>query len=110
MAIELLKHDQLGIESEALPRSTIIQQLSVLVAALENVRPDDGNWSMCVLGMNSLRKVLDRLLSQKRLVVPPAASYSSENIEAVFPATNDMEFLSWLGDVDFDANLWLDGH
>jgi Mg/Co/Ni transporter MgtE len=110
LAIELLKHDQLGIDSEALPRSTIIQQLSVLVAALEDVRPDDGNRSMCELGMNSLRKVLDRLLSQKRLMVPPAASYPSENIEAVFPATNDMEFLSWLGDVDFDGNLWLDGH
>jgi hypothetical protein len=110
LAIELLKHDQLGIDSDALPRSTIIQQLSVLVAALEDVRPDDGNRSMCELGMNSLRKVLDRLLSQKRLMVPPAASYPSENIEAVFPATNDMEFLSWLGDVDFDGNLWLDGH
>ncbi|GAB7330332.1 hypothetical protein MBLNU13_g01968t1 [Cladosporium sp. NU13] len=110
LAIELLKHDQLGIDDEALPRSTIIQQLSVLVAALEDVRPDDGNRSMCELGMNSLRKVLDRLLSQKRLMVPPAASYPSENIETVFPATNDMEFLSWLGDVDFDGNLWLDGH
>ena len=110
MAIELLKHDQLGIDDEALPRSTIIQQLSVLVAALEDVRPDDGNRSMCELGMNSLRKVLDRLLSQKRLMVPPATSYPSENIEAVFLATNDMEFLSWLGDVDFDGNLWLDGH
>jgi hypothetical protein len=28
----------------------------------------------------------------------------------LFPPTNDMEFLSWLGDVDFDGDLWLDGH
>jgi hypothetical protein len=110
LAIELLKHDQLGIDDEALPRSTIIQQLSVLVAALEAVRPDDGNRSMCELGMVALRKVLDRLLSQKRLVVPPVASYPAENIEALCPPTNDMEFLSWLGDVDFDGDLWLDGH
>jgi hypothetical protein len=38
------------------------------------------------------------------------ASYHAENIEALFPPTNDMEFLSWLGDVDFDGDLWLDGH
>ena len=105
-----MKHDQLGIDDPALPRSTVIQQLSVLVSALEVVRPDDGNRRMCELGMVTLRKVLDRLLSQKRLMVPPAASYPSENLEALFPATNDMEFLSWLGDVDFDGNLWLDGH
>lgn len=65
---------------------------------------------MCELGMVTLKKVLDRLLSQKRLMMPPAASYPTENFEALFPATNDMEFLSWLGDVDFDGDLWLDGH
>jgi hypothetical protein len=43
LAIELLKHDQLGLEDPALPRSIIIQQLSVLVSALEGVLPDDGN-------------------------------------------------------------------
>jgi hypothetical protein len=112
LAIELLKHDQLGLEDPALPRSIIIQQLSVLVSALEGVLPDDGNRSMCEMGMVTLRKVLDRLLSQKRLIVPPMASYpgGTEGLETLFPATNDMEFLSWLGDVDFDGGLWLDGH
>lgn len=65
---------------------------------------------MCELGMVALKKVLDRLLSQKRLVAPHAPSYPSENVEALLPSTNDMEFLSWLGDVDFDGNLWLDSH
>lgn len=115
LAIELLKHDQLGIEDPALPRSTIIQQLSVLVAALEVVRSDDGNSNMCELGMVALKKVLDRLLSQKRMPqLQGNSSYQQgDNVEAMLlpsTSTNDMEFLSWLGDVDFDGGLWLDSH
>jgi hypothetical protein len=37
------------------------------------------------------------------------ASGSVGEIDALFQPTNDMEFLSWLGEVDFDAENWLEG-
>jgi hypothetical protein len=113
LAIELLKQDQIGGYNDALPRSEIIQQLSVLASALEAVRIDDGNRIICELGMVTLRKVLDRLLCPQRVAMPSTqhqmASGSVGEIDALFQPTNDMEFLSWLGEVDFDAENWLEG-
>ena len=108
LAIELFKHDQLGTHDEALPRSEIIQQLSVLAAGLEAVQADDGNRSICELGMVAIKKVLDRLLSPRQLLTPQAEAGAASSIETLFPSTNDTEFLSWLGNVDFDADHWLD--
>ena len=107
LATELLRHDQLGTHDEALPRSEIIQQLSVLVSALEGVQPDDGNRSTCELGMVAIKKVLDRLLSPKQLIVPQAEASAAGAMETLFPSSNDTEFLSWLNNVDFDADHWL---
>ena len=95
----------------------IIQQLSVLASALEAVRTDDGNRGICELGMVTLRKVLDRLLCPQRVTASSssssqhqvASSYPVGEIDALFQPTNDMEFLSWLGEVDFDAENWLEG-
>ena len=114
LAIELLKHDQHGGYNEALPRSEIIQQLSVLASALEAVRIDDGNRSICELGMVTLRKVLDRLLCPQRVAVSSSqqqmtSSYNVGKVDALFQPTNDMEFLSWLGEVDFEKENWLEG-
>jgi len=78
---------------------------------------DDGNRSICELGMVTLRKVLDRLLSPPRVAVSsssthhhvPSSGQHIGDIDSLFQPTNDMEFLSWLGEVDFDADNWLEG-
>jgi hypothetical protein len=85
-----------------------------LASALEAVRIDDGNRSICELGMVTLRKVLDRLLCPQRVAASSsqhqvASSYPVGEIDALFQPTNDREFLSWLGEVDFDAENWLEG-
>jgi hypothetical protein len=38
-----------------------------------------------------------------------ASSYSVGEVDALFQPTNDMEFLSWLGEVDFEKENWLEG-
>lgn len=80
----------------------------MLVSALEAVQLDEGNRSTCELGMVAIKKVLDRLLSPKQLIVPQADASAAVGMETLFPSTNDTEFLSWLGNVDFDADHWLD--
>jgi hypothetical protein len=64
--------------------------------------------------MVTLRKVLDRLLCPQRVAVSSsqhqmASSCPVGEIDALFQPTNDMEFLSWLGEVDFEKENWLEG-
>lgn len=61
-----LKYEQLGTRIAALPRSKTIQQVNVLISALEVIRIDNGNQHMCKVGMVTLKKVLNQLLSDER--------------------------------------------
>ncbi|KAF2453934.1 hypothetical protein BDY21DRAFT_292085, partial [Lineolata rhizophorae] len=64
IAIELLKQEQLfGIAQTSLPRSEIIQDLSVFVSHLGAVKPVDGSYQSCHHGRRILKRILDRLLS-----------------------------------------------
>ena len=71
LAIELLKRDELRSfpsshyqynEMPPLSRSETLQQLSVLASAMEAFGPNEGNHGLCVLGLNAIRKFLDRML------------------------------------------------
>lgn len=108
LAMELLKRDQAHDPEDDFPRSEVLQQLSVLVAALEAVPGEEGNFSICAMGLNAIRKVLDRLLSRSRH--PVMLDGGQEFLGTTFGANigNDAEFLHWLSSVDFDATSWLD--
>ncbi|CAK4032986.1 Dynactin, isoform [Lecanosticta acicola] len=90
------------------PRSEVLQQLSVLVPALESVRPGEGNYTLCVMGLNPIRKVLDRVLSSR----PPRQDEERvEQQNSLFfgaDVSSDADFLQWLGSVDFESGSWLD--
>ncbi|KAK4622288.1 hypothetical protein CLAFUW4_06481 [Fulvia fulva] len=109
LAMEMLRRDQINDPYDDFPRSEVLQQLAVLMPALEAVRPDEGNHALCTMGLNAIRKVLDRLLSRPR--VPATVDTSSAFMDsALFGANigNDADFLQWLGNVDFEAGSWLD--
>ncbi|EME43227.1 hypothetical protein DOTSEDRAFT_72573 [Dothistroma septosporum NZE10] len=108
LAMELLRRDQINDPYDDFPRSEILQQLAVLTPALEAVNPDEGNHALCTMGLNAIRKVLDRLLSKPR--TPAAVDTTHAFMDNAFGANfgNDADFLQWLGNIDFEADTWLD--
>lgn len=111
LAIEMLKRDQLNDLYDTFPRSETLQQLSILVPALEAVRPDEGNYKLCTMGLNAIRKVLDQLLSRapcRSLAVDGQQGLPFDDAQFGVGIGNDADFLQWLGNVDFDTNGWLD--
>lgn len=110
LAMEMLKPDQINDPNDTFPRSETLQQLCVLVPMLESVRPDEGDYSICNMGLNAIRKVLDRLLSKPRnSVVFDTGNEFLDNTHFGANIGNDADFLQWLGTVDFDANAsWMD--
>lgn len=109
LAMEMLKRDQINDPNDDFPRSETLQQLCVLVPMLESVRPDEGNYSICNMGLNAIRKVLDRLLSRPRSpIVFDSGNDVLDNTDYGANIGNDADFLQWLGTVDFEATSWLD--
>lgn len=109
LAMEMLKRDQINNPNDDFPRSETLQQLCVLVPMLESVRPDEGNYSICAMGLNAIRKVLDRLLSRPRSPITFDGGHGIlDNTQFGANIGNDADFLQWLSSVDFEATSWLD--
>lgn len=103
LAIELLKQHHAQDKPDApLPRAEIIQQLSVLVWALQSVSSSDANYNTCAQGTIALQRVLDHVLESH-----PQPSHMSlqtdleaplVNIFDDFPLTiHDTDFMQLLG-------------
>lgn len=107
LAMEMLRRDQMNDPADNFPRSETIQQLTVLVPALEAVRPDEGNYSICSMGLNAIRKVLDRLIAEPQCPIPFNDNYGFNNTQFGASLRNDADFSAWLGTVDFDSASWL---
>lgn len=108
LAVELLKQEQSRqYTPEILPRSETIQDLSVFISALGAIQPGEGNYHICNQGRQSLRRVLDQILSPQ-LPLPVLSSgdqRSSDEMGLYFPTANDADFLSWLENVEWDKAL-----
>lgn len=108
LAIELLRGQHPQAQPDSLhQRPQLIQQLSVLVWALDSVTPSNANYETCAQGKVALQRVLDHILEAQ-------TSPLQMNIEAgtgVQPfedfgdfamVTNDADLLQWL------SGEWLD--
>jgi hypothetical protein len=106
LAIELLKQEQSRLYTpDILPRSETIQDLSVLISALAAIRADEGNYFICNQGRRALKRVLDQILSPHPAGPMPGTDPSTAPIDDMslyFPAGNDVDFLSWLENVEWD--------
>lgn len=111
LAVELLRQEQTRqYAPDILPRSEIIQDLSVFVSALAAVEPGDGNFSICDQGRRALKRVLDQILSPSPLApsLGSGEAHFYEDSSMYLPIGNDAEFLQWLDHAEWDKGIWID--
>jgi len=97
-----------------LPRSEIIQNLSMFVGCLEWVRPSEGNYTLCV----RMRTVIKRILDQVLELPPPNPSLEEDLVPEVSPTDlaissilapeDEPDFLEWLNTVDWTRDMLQD--
>jgi hypothetical protein len=105
-----------------LPRSEIVQNLSLLIGFLEWVRPAAGNFQLCGRMRQIIKRILDQILnpslfpSQESVREPPQQNFDTPNTVEAFdtsafePGNSDegLENLDWLNSVDWSRGPWID--
>jgi hypothetical protein len=116
IAVELLHQEQNPTSASAiinpLPRSDTIQDLSVFVSCLNNVRPENGGYATCDRGRRFLKKVLDTILSPVSSAVPNSDSSVNNGIDPsfmtpLFQTGSDGDFVRWLESMEWDQDSWI---
>ncbi|KAK3063144.1 hypothetical protein LTS18_002648 [Coniosporium uncinatum] len=119
LAIELLKQEQLPgyLSSNPVPRSETIKDLSVFLACLASVDPNDGCWTVCNHGRKILDEILDKILTPAPVkpdapvlgpgqmpALAPADSLSGMGVDlsAPYPFDNDADFVRWLENMEWE--------
>jgi len=108
LALELLQHTQFRNPlSPELPRSEVIQNLSVFLACLGWMHsPGDGNYQIAQQARRMIQRILDKILSPDPL---PAREQSALLNGSENHFYNDAMYdFSWLDSADFDADFWTD--
>lgn len=109
LAVELLRQEQNGgCMSEPLPRSETIQDLSVFVACLGSIRPDNGSYSICERGRRFLKRILDTILSPGPAATPGLSSLGPQDPSWSTPlfSGNDGDFMRWLETMECEQGSW----
>lgn len=111
LAVELLKQEQSRqITQDILPRSETIQDISVFISLLADVRVGDANHHICKQGRRALKGALDKILSPS---APSAVNVGAageterafDDMSFLMPTANDAEFLQWLDNVEWDKGF-----
>ena len=105
IGVEMLKQEQTReYTPDILPRSKVIQDLSVFVSALATVSPGEGNYTICDQGRKVLEKILDKILSPQPH--QPATGIPHNDLgndtSLYFPTGNDAEFMQWLDNLEWE--------
>lgn len=116
LSVELLKPSKFPQDWRlSLPRSEIIQNLSIFIGALEWVRPSEGNYTLCI----RMRKVIKRILDQVLDMPPPNSRTQESNafhdpappdlaISSILGPQDEPDFLEWLNSVDWTRDMLQD--
>jgi len=91
--------------NKAFPRSEVVQNLSVLVSALDwIVRAGEGNYSLCRQARKMLQRILDRVLAPEPVHEIHRPAFESQ---ATSEATDAMTMdFPWFENADFDESFW----
>jgi len=110
LSVELLKAKSPSSSPQVLlPRSEVIQKLSVFLSCLEWARPTDETYTLC----GHMHKVISHILDQilKPLVVDSqmqSVSTGNPNPISDLPLEDDTDWLNWLNNVDWTKGSWAD--
>ena len=104
-----------------LPRSEIVQNLSLLIGFLEWVKPAAGNYQLCTRMRQIIKRILDQILNpappmpQETVREPLQENFEPQAAEAfdtsVFESGSYDEGLAnldWLNSVDWSRGPWID--
>lgn len=95
-----------------LPRSEVIQNLSMFIGFLAWVRPTDGDYVLCGRMRKIFQHVLDRVLEPEREEEPNTTQPAFEGLGAQDDFMNlsmgDTEFVDWLDTIDWGKGPWMD--
>jgi hypothetical protein len=117
LAIELIKqHNYPRLYLGTLPRSEIVQLLSVFLFCLDMIGPEEGNYTLCVRVHKVIKRSLDKVLAapemdHDRLLTTPGGSrppVPDVDVPTMMGPDNDEDFMKWLTEVDWSRGPWVD--
>jgi hypothetical protein len=124
LCVELLKQMKAtpGTYALHIPRSEIVQNLSLLIGFFEWVRPAAGNYKLCGRMRHIIKRILDQILNPppQQQQIAPLPSVDVVPFEgggpmqmvgnAVEQGAWDMglDDLNWLDDIDWSRGPWID--
>ena len=116
LSVELLRQCKYpGTVYYPLPRSEIIQNLSVFIGCLDWVRPSEGNYTLCARMRKVIKRILDEVLElpppsnvEPLSGVAPEGIYDEQPVSSMFELENDAEFLDWLNSGDWTRDMLQD--
>ena len=124
LCVELLKQTKQPQGTQhmlRIPRSEIVQNLSLLIGFLEWIKPSAGNYQLCGRMRQIIKRILDQILNPSPPSSAPPASSQESNGEAngfenglPYDPMLDVGFddgldnLEWLNTVDWSRGPWVD--
>lgn len=123
LILELLRQTEQPQQQITISRSTLIQDLSVLISCCDWLtEPDQQNYSLCKRAQSIFSRSLDRILNgpSQPAVLPtedePPIRYETNDAPAPGPVTqenqqmliDEPEWMAWLETCNLQADPWLD--
>ena len=110
LCTELLKQVKHPEEVETkLPISEIVQNLSLMVAFLDWIKPSAGNYKLCRPLARVIRRVLDQVFEPAAVEVPREREplQQVQMADDTWPLDN-MDDLEWLNSIDWTSSQYID--
>ena len=125
LCVELLKQMKVAsttAQIPRLPRSEIVQNLSLLIGFLDWVRPAAGNYQLCARMRQIIKRILDQILNPTPPMssAPPASQDSAQSEvgqgfdgevpfdPSAFGSYDGLDNLDWLNSVDWSRGPWIE--
>lgn len=122
LILELLRQIEQPQQHFAIKRSTVIQDLSVLISCCDWLtEPNQQNYSLCKRAQSIFSRSLDRILNvpaQHPIFQPASELQSEQDNDAVVPMDaaqeyqqtliEEQEWMAWLETCNLQADPWLD--
>lgn len=123
LAIELLKQTKSSNSYRLnLPRSEVVQNLSVFIASINGISPTEPNYKVCMSMQKVLQRILDKVLDHPPTAstfdnthdqisgtavnsIPPSLDFSS-----IMGTMDDPDLTDWLNSVNWSKDPWAEGY